>query len=144
MAEEYEYPLPAFHFSVSLGGDDLGFSEVSGLTMEVQEITYRDGLSPSYVSKKMSGLPKFTNITLKRGVISKDKEFYTWINATALNKPDRRSITVSLLNEEHSPVVTWKVTNAWPVKVEGPSLKADGNEVAFESIELAHEGFEIE
>jgi phage tail-like protein len=49
-----------------------------------------------------------------------------------------------LLNEKHEPVMVWKVLQAWPVKVEGPSLKATGNEVAVESIELAHEGLRIE
>ena len=53
-------------------------------------------------------------------------------------------MTIKLLNEQHAPVMTWKVKNAWPLKVEGPSLKADGNEVAIESIELAHEGVTVE
>ena len=61
-----------------------------------------------------------------------------------MNKPERRDLVISLLNEEHAPVMTWKVKNAWPVKLEGPGLKATGNEVAIESIELAHEGLTIE
>ena len=112
--------------------------------METQVIEYRDGLSPQYSSIKMSGIPKFSNITLKRGIIAHDSDFFKWINATALNKPERRDIVISLLNEEHTPVMTWKVKNAFPVKLEGPGLKATGNEVAIESIELAHEGLMIE
>lgn len=141
---EVKYPLPVFHFSVEWHGTNLGFSEVSGLTIETQAIEYRDGLSPQYSSIKMSGIPKYSNITLKRGVVANDSEFFVWINATALNKPDRRDLVISLLNEEHAPVMTWKVKNAWPVKLEGPGLKATGNEVAVESIELAHEGLTIE
>lgn len=139
-----EYPLPVFHFQVEWGGTNLGFSEVSGLNLETQVIEYRDGLSPEYSVRKMSGIPKFGNITLKRGIVPADNEFYSWLNKTKLNKPDRRNLTISLLNEAHEPVTTWKVTNCFPVKVEGPGLKATGNEVAIESIEIAHEGLTIE
>lgn len=144
MADEPIYPLPSFHYSVSWEGKDLGFSEVSGLTMETQVIEYRDGLSKQYGPMKMSGIPKVSNITLKRGIIPKNNSFFKWINSTALNKPQRQTLTINLLNESHEPVVTWTVDKAWPVKVEGPSLKATGNEVAIESIEIAHEGLKIE
>jgi len=139
-----EYPLPVFHFQVEWGGTNLGFSEVSGLTIENQAIEYRDGLSPEYSVVKMPGMPKFSNITLKRGIVPADNEFFAWLNTAALNKIERRDLVISLLNEEHSPVMTWKVKNAFPVKVEGPGLKSTGNEVAIESIELAHEGLTIE
>jgi len=141
---EVKYPLPVFHFSVRVGEEEIPFSEVSGLTMETQLIEYRDGSNPEYSSLKMSGIPKYSNITLKRGIIAQDSFFFTWINNAMLNKPDRRDITISLLNEEHGPVMVWKAKKAWPVKVEGPGLKATGNEVAIESIELAHEGLTIE
>lgn len=138
------YPLPVFHFQVEWGGTNLGFSEVSGLTIENQAIEYRDGLSPEYSVVKMPGMPKYSNITLKRGIVPADNEFFAWLNTAALNKIERRDLVISLLNEEHSPVMTWKVKNAFPVKVEGPGLKATGNEVAIETIELAHEGLTIE
>jgi phage tail-like protein len=92
----------------------------------------------------MPGLRKFSNITLKRGVVKGDNEFAGWLATVKLNTVERRDLVVSLLNEEHSPVMTWKVHNAFPVKVEGPQLKANGNEVAIESIELAHEGLEVQ
>ena len=60
-----------------------------------------------------------------------------------LNKVERRDITISLLNEKHEPVITWRVHNAFPVKVQASDLKADGNEVAIETLELAHEGLDI-
>lgn len=139
-----EYPLPVFHFQVQWGGTNLGFAEVGGLNIETQMIEYRDGLSPVYSSVKMPGIPKYGNITLKRGILPADNDFYTWLNTTKLNKVERRDLTISLLNENHEPVMTWKATNAFPVKVEGPGLKATGNEVAIESIEIAHEGLTIE
>ena len=144
------YPLPAFHFQVEWGGTNLGFAEVSGLTIENQAIEYRDGLSPEYSSIKMPGIPKYNNITLKRGILPADNEFFEWLNAIQLNKvlkdgnDDRRDLIISLLNENHEPVMTWRAVNAFPVKIEGPGLKATGNEVAIESIEIAHEGLTIE
>ena len=138
------YPLPVFHFEVDWGGTNIGFSEVSGLTSEQEVIEYRDGASPEFSKIKMPGMKKYSNITLKRGVAEADNEFFDWLNTTQMNVPERRDLVIKLLNESHSPVMTWKVKNAWPIKVEGPSLKADGNEVAIESIELAHEGLTVE
>lgn len=138
------YPLPVFHFSVQWGGNRLGFSEVSGLTQENQVIEYRDGSFPEYSSIKMPGLRKFSNITLKRGVVKSDNDFYKWLTTIKLNTVERRDLTISLLNESHEPVMVWKIHNAFPVKVEGPALKAAANEVAIESIEIAHEGLEVQ
>ena len=139
-----QYPLPVFHFTVQWGGTRVGFSEVTGLTQENQAIEYRDGSFPEYSSIKMPGLRKFSNVTLKRGVIKGDNELFDWLSTVKLNTVERRDLVVSLLNEEHSPVMVWKVLNAFPVKVEGPQLKASGNEVAIETIELAHEGLEVQ
>ena len=138
------YPLPVFHFQVQWGGNRVGFSEVTGLTQENQAIEYREGSSPEYSSIKMPGLRKFSNITLKRGVIAGDNEFFKWLNTIQLNNVERRDLVINLLNEQHEPVMTWTAHNAFPVKVEGPQLKAMGNEVAIESIELAHEGLVLE
>ena len=138
------YPLPVFHFMVEWGGSKIGFSEVSGLSIEVQPIEYRDGASPQYSVTKMPGIPKYSNITLKRGVVAADNEFYLWLNTTKLNTVERRDLIISLLNENHEPTMSWKVINAFPVKVEGPGLKSTGNEVAIETLELAHEGLSVE
>ena len=138
-----DYPLPAFHFQVEWGATRIGFTEVGGLSIENQAIEYREGSSPISSVQKMPGMPKFANISLKRGIVPKDNEFFDWLNTT-LNTVERRDSTISLLNEKHEPVMVWKVTNAFPVKVEGPGLKSTGNEVAIETIELAHEGLRIE
>jgi phage tail-like protein len=144
MAEKHQYPLPVFHFSVKFGTEELGFSEVAGLTQENQAIEYRDGLFREYSSIKMPGLRKFNNITLKRGIVKGDNKFFQWLTTVKLNTVERKDLTISLLNEEHAPVMVWKVHNSFPVKVEGPQLKATGNEVAIESIEIAHEGLELQ
>lgn len=138
------YPLPSFHFQVEWGEDTIGFSEVSGLNVETQVIEYRDGASPVYSTQKMPGIQKYGNITLKRGVIEGNNTYFEWWKTAQLNKIERRDIIISLLNENHEPVMTWKVQNAWPTKIDSPGLKADGNEVAIESLELAHEGLTIE
>lgn len=138
------YPLPVFHFSVDWGGTQLTFSEVTGLNVEVQPIEYRDGLNPDYSPSKMPGMKKYGNLTLKRGVFTSDNEYYAWINAIALNQVERRDIIISLLNENHEPVMTWKVVNAWPTKLTSPDLKASANEAAIETLEIAHEGIQIE
>jgi phage tail-like protein len=137
------YPLSKFHFLVQWGGVRLGFTEVTGLDIQVEAIEYREGSSPEYSKVKMAGLQKYSNITLKRGSVSGDSEFYTWINTVNLNTVERRDLIISLLNESHAPVLTWKAKNAFPVKVQASDLKSDGNEVAIETIELAHEGLNI-
>jgi phage tail-like protein len=139
-----DYPLPKFHFQVEWGGTKLGFSEASGLDVESEVIEYRDGVMPEYSNIKMPGMQKYSNITLKRGTFQGDNEFYDWWNTVKLNTIERRDIVISLLNENHEPVVTWKIKNAWPVKVTSTDLKADGSEVAIETLELAHEGLTIE
>lgn len=142
------YPIPVFRFKVEeVNASDpalsIAFSEVSGLTQEIQVIEYRDGLTPQQSSMKMPGLQKVNNITLKRGIIKGDNSFYNWLNTVKLNTIGRKDLIISLLDETDAPTMVWNVKQAFPVKVEGPSLKATGNEVAVESIEIAHEGLTV-
>ena len=139
-----EYPLPKFHFEVDWGEDrKIAFTEVSGLDVETELIEYREGSSKEYSKIKMPGMIKYSNITLKRGTFKGDNDFFKWWNSIKLNKAPRESVTINLLNENHEAIVTWEVKNAWPVKVQSTDLKADGNEVAIETMELAHEGLTI-
>ncbi len=140
---ENQYPLPKFHFRVEWGGERLGFTEVTGLDMQVEAIEYRDGNSPEYSKIKMPGMHKFSNITLKRGSVAGDSDFYKWINKISLNQAERRDVIIKLLNERHDPVLSWKAKNTFPIKVQASDLKADGNEVAIETVELAHEGLSL-
>lgn len=140
-----EYPLTKFHFVVSWGGSRIGFTEVSGLEAETELIEYREGSSAEYSKIKMPGMQKYANITLKRGTFLGDNDFFEWWKSTRiLGNPERRDLIISLLNEEHAPVMNWKVKNAFPTKVQATDLKADGSEVAIETLELAHEGIEME
>jgi phage tail-like protein len=139
-----DYPFPVFHFRMEWGGARIGFTEISGLDQELQPIEYREGSSFEYQVTKMPGMPKFGNITGKRGVMKSDNDFAKWLTTVKLNQIERRDLTISLLNENHEPVMVWKVKNAWPCKLQGVSLKSTGNEVAIESIELCHEGLTTE
>ncbi|KAA3438758.1 phage tail protein [Rufibacter hautae] len=139
-----EYPLPKFHFEVEWGGNKIGFTEVTGLSTQVDIIEYREGQSRSYGKIAQPGLPKNEKITLKRGTFVGKTDFYDWFNKTSmLGKTERRDITIKLLNETHEPVFVWKALNAFPTKVQASDLKADGNEVAIETIEIAHEGLSL-
>lgn len=139
-----EYPLPKFHFQVDWGGTKIGFTEVTGLEVTTEKIEYRDGASPEYSKIKMPGMQSFGDLTLKRGIFAGDNEFYAWWNSVSLNTIERRDITISLLNENHEPVVVWKVKNAWPTKVTSTDLNASSNEVSVETLVLVHEGLTME
>lgn len=139
-----EYPLSKFHFQVDWGSEHrVGFTEVSGLAVETELIEYREGSSLEFSKVKMPGMQKYGNITLKRGVFHQDNDFYDWWNSVQLNIIERRTVTISMLNSDHEALVTWTVNNAWPVKVDHGDLKADGNEVSIETLELAHEGITV-
>ena len=143
-----KYPLPKFHFKVDWAGTNIGFTEVTGLTVETEVIEYRHGAAKEYNKTKQPGLQKYGNITMKRGTFESDNEFYSWWDQTKLFEEKgakfRRDLTVSLLNESHEPIASWKIKNAWPTKVQYADLKADANEIAIESIELAHEGVTVD
>ena len=150
MADNFKYPLPKFHFEVSWGGTRFGFTEVTGLDFETEVIEYREGNNPTYNKHKQPGLTKYSNVTLKRGTVLQDFEFFKLWRETAkfqesnkIKTVFRRDITIKLLNEAHQPVITWTLENAWPSKIQSTDLKADGNEVAIETMELVHEGLKI-
>lgn len=139
------WPLPKFYFTVKLGSQDntASFQEVSGLETETQIIEYRHGNSKQFSTTKMPGIAKFGNIILKRGVFVKDNNFFRWYDAIKMNTIKRETVTIQLLDESGKPAMTWTLTNAWPTKISGIDLKSDGNEVAIETLELAHEGLTI-
>lgn len=133
-----------YHFQVQWGGTRTGFSEISGLDIEIETISFREGSSPVDSERKMPGLRKFSNITLKRGLVKGDNEFFEWINTKQMGTIEKRDLVISLLDEQHQPAVTWKVKNAFPVKYTGPVLTANSSEIAIESLEITHEGIAVE
>lgn len=137
-------PYRSFNFQLEIDGVPLGaFSEVSGLTAEGDAVDYREGTDVQQNVRKLPALRKYSNITLKRGY-SQDKSLWRWYANIVNGQPDRRDVTIVLLNESRQPVLRWHAESAWINKIEGPSLKAAANEIAMESVELVHEGLTIE
>jgi phage tail-like protein len=144
MTNESTWPMPKFHFSVDFGTiKNTAFQEVSGLETETQVIEYRKSSSPQFETIKMPGIAKYGNITMKRGVFVNGNQFWTWYNSIKMNVIERQTIVIRLLDEKGTATMTWTLNNAWPTKVTGTDLKSDGNEVAIDTIELAHEGMTI-
>ncbi len=139
------WPLPKFYFSVTISGvgDNLPFQEVTGLDTEAQPIEYRAGNSKGWNVIKMPGLIKTGNVTLKKGVFVNDNKFWTWYEKIQLNTIKRETVTISLLDQETKPTMVWTLANAFPTKITGTDLKSDGNEVAVETLEIAHEKLTI-
>ncbi|QEY17592.1 phage tail protein [Cellvibrio sp. KY-GH-1] len=137
------WPLPKFHFEVKWDSNVMSFQEVSGLDIQSEEIKYRAGDSKVFSVVKMPGMVKFGNVTMKKGVFKGDNKFWDWLNQIKLNTIKRVPVTISLLDESSAPTMVWTLKNAWPTKISSTDLKAEGNEVAIESIEIVHEGLTI-
>jgi phage tail-like protein len=137
------WPLPKFYFKVLIGNTEYSFQEVSGLDSETQIIEYRHGNSKDFPTIKMPNAAKYGNVTLKKGLTLKDDLFFNWYNQIKMNTSQRQTVTIQLLDESGKPTMTWTLLNAWPTKITGTDLKSDGNEVAIETIEIAHEGLTI-
>ncbi len=139
------WPTPKFRFSVDWGTKktNLSFQEVSGLDAETQIIEYRDSNSKAFSTVKMPGIAKYGNVTMKRGIFANDSLFWDWYSKISMNTIERWAVIIKLLDQNGDAVVTWTLNNAWPTKISATDLKSDGNEVAIDSIEIAHEGLTI-
>jgi len=142
-------PYLAMNFLVAISGvsDEpgtvrAGFAEVSGLGVEIEPVEYRNG-NEELTVRKIPGLVKYTNITLKRGIIG-GQALWEWIQSAIDGKVVRADVSITLLNEAREPVMRWRAKRAWPCKWEGPDLDASRNEVAIETLELCHEGIELD
>ena len=135
------YPIPVYRFVVDFGEESIPFTEVSGLDVGVDTITYKDGKG----KKHMPGQPTDVNITMKRGLVRKGSGFYDWLASISLNLVDKRDLSVSLTDETgDTPLVTWKISNAFPKKLTAPSINGGSNEASIESLELMADEVTIE
>lgn len=137
-------PFRTYNFRLEI--DNLpvaAFSEASGMTSEGDVVDYRTGVDVPLTARKLPGLRKFGPITLKRGVIQ-DSSLWDWYRNIATGIADRRNGTVVLMDEQRRDVLRWHFEAGWPNKIEGPSLKAAGNEVAIESVEIIVEDITLE
>lgn len=135
------WPMPKFRFEVDLGTElkGIAFQEVSGMDTETQIIEYRQSNSPLFSTQKMPGIKKYGNIIMKRGVFVNDNTFWKWHQEITMNTIKRRTVLIKLLDESGNVTMQWQLNNAWPTKITSTDLKSDGNEVAVDTIEIAHE-----
>ena len=132
-------PYGKFRYKVEIDGLAAGgFSEVSGFDASIDVIEYREG-DMVQTPLKIPGLKKYGNITLKQGLTT-SKVLYDWIIAGVNGAVDRKTITITLLDDEEAPAASWQVINAWPTKYTAPDFNATSSEVAIETLEIAHEG----
>jgi phage tail-like protein len=138
-----EDPYRAYNFIVEIDSIAVaGFSEVGGLSGDGDVVEYREGTDVPLTVRKMPGLRKYANISLKKGYTT-SRVLWQWRLAVINGNVDRRNGAVVLLDEQRNRVAEWQFENAWVVKYEGPALNAKGNEVAVETLELAHEGLRL-
>jgi phage tail-like protein len=133
------YPLPAYNYRVTIGSDTMSFSEVSGLNVEYDKVVYKDGFSYKSGPTVVRSQRKEVSVTMKRGVVSKRNELFTWFSGA-----DRRDISIDLCDPTGTALVRWKVVDALPLKMDAPSFNASGNDIAIETIELIAHNLTIE
>ncbi len=133
------YPYGKFRYRVEIDGLDAGgFSEVTGFDASIDVVEYREG-DMVQTPYKIPGLKKYGNITLKKG-LTDSLVMYEWLITGVDGPVDRKTITITSLDESEQPVASWQVINAWPVKYTAPDFNATSSEVAIETVEIAHEG----
>jgi phage tail-like protein len=136
-------PYRNFNFRVEIQGiTAASFSECSGLESSVDVVEYREGADKVLSVRKLAGLRKYSNLTLKRGVTG-DRELYDWHRKVLDGELDRRNGSIILLDDQRQEVLRWNFHNGWICRYEGPTLNAKSSEVAIETIEICHEGLEL-
>jgi phage tail-like protein len=151
MATFRDNPYSAFNYIVALGGAQGdgsdgtivgGFSDVSGLGMEVSYSEYRNGNERFNTTRKVPNTHKLDDVTLKRGLVG-SLDLFEWLKGVRDGTADPRNVTITLLDEARQAVAAWTLRRAQPKKWTGPTLAAKGGgEVAMEEISLVHEGIE--
>ncbi|MDL2232091.1 phage tail protein [Ruminococcaceae bacterium OttesenSCG-928-L11] len=138
------YPFKKYNYRLEIDGiDQAAFSEVSGFDASVDVIEYREGTETINSPRKMPGLTKYGNVTLKWGM-SESLSFYEWVAGISSGEmgtaEDRvKDITIYLQDDAHNDIANWTFFNAWPCKYTAPDFNASSSEIAFESVELAFE-----
>jgi phage tail-like protein len=144
------YPLPVYNYKVEIGGDTVAFSEVSGLSINYETTTYKESPiesgTPGPRVMQMPAQRSAPTITLKKGIVvgASVATLYGWISGIQTNQVEKKDIQIRLCDENGDAVISWKVINAFPTKLDAPSFDAKSNEVAVESMELTADSVSIE
>ena len=143
------YPYRVFRYKVEIDGiSRAGFSEVSGMNASTEAVEYREGDDLRNTPRKLAGLTKFGNVTLKWGTTD-DTDFLDWIysvgptNTAPPTGMVRHNVTITLIDDAGGDGPSWELINAWPVTYTAPDLNGTGSEVAITSLELCHEGLQF-
>ena len=136
-------PYGAYNFKVEWDGIiQAGFKTCSGLESTQDAGDYREGTDKGLGMRRLSGLITSANITLGRG-ITDNRELWQWRQAIIEGKGTRKNISVVLMDDTGAEKLRWNLSNCWPTKWTGPNFEATANEVAIESVEIAHEGISM-
>ena len=144
-----KYPFKKYNYKVEIKGiTEASFSEVSGFDASIDVIEYREGDEGVNYSRKMNGLTKFGNVTLKWGMTS-SINFYEWVmdvsQGKALGEDRCKDITITLFDDDGTTALAvWNLFGAWPSKYTAPDFNASSSEIAFESVEIVYENMERE
>lgn len=137
-----DYPLPVYNYRVEIGSEAVAFSEVSGLSLSYETSVYKESPTASGApGPRILQMPAQRNlptITLKKGVVRKTsiKHLYDWIKTVQINQIEKKDVFVRLCDEKGEAVISWKVSNAFPTKLDAPTFDATSNDAAIESMEL--------
>lgn len=135
--------LKDYSFTVVIDGmDQLHFSEVSGLSVEVGVVEFRSGADADTVGRVVPGRVKYGPVKLKRGV-ARDLDLWEWLSNIEGGETDARQVTISILDANHEPAVAFLLHGAWPSRLELGKLKGKGNSVAIERLELTFERLQV-
>lgn len=137
-------PYGGYNFLVDLGtgqteGPGAAFREVTGLGTSIDVVEYRVGNDPEPHVRKLPGLRKYTNVVLKRGLTT-DTSLWDWL---AADPPDRRTVSIIVLDDQRTPVMRFVLRQAWPCRWTGPGLDAESSAVLIETLELCHERLDL-
>jgi phage tail-like protein len=134
-------PFGNFNFLVEIDGiTRAAFHDVTGFDSTIDVIEHREG-GENTTTRKLPGLTKFSNIVLKWG-ITDDRQLYEWHRDAIQGTVQRRNGSIVGLDRRGNEVMRWNFFNAWPSKYDAPDFNAEGNDIAIETLELAHEGLE--
>ena len=144
------YPLPIYNYRVEINGEAVAFTEVSGLSISHESVIYKE--SPTAGGSRgprmllMPGQREPAKISLKKGIVRavSIKNLYEWVRTIAANQVEKKDIFVRLLDEKGEAVISWKIHNAFPTKLDAPTFDAKSSEAAIESMELTGDFVSLE
>jgi len=145
-----DYPLPLYNYRVEIGGEAVAFTEVSGLNIGYETSTYKESQTANGVPGPrvmiVPGQKQPTKLTLKKGIVraASVAHLFNWIRTIQINQVEKKDVFIRLCDEKGEAVISWKISNAFPTKLDAPTFDAKSNDAAIETMELVADGVAIE